>query len=560
MPMDELTLDHGHDSHDHKPGFFTRWFLSTNHKDIGTLYLVFALLAGIVGYTLSGLIRWELAQPGIGPLTSIMEMFGAQAGDEAIEKAKQFYNVVITYHGLIMIFFMVMPALIGGFGNWFVPLMIGAPDMAFPRMNNISFWLTVAAFALLMLSMFVPGGAGGNGFGGGWVLYPPLSSLKGHPGPAMDLLILSLHTAGIASILGAINFIVTILNMRAPGMTMHKMPLFAWSVLVTAVLLLLALPVLAGALTMLLTDRNFGSQFFDASGGGDPVMFQHLFWFFGHPEVYIMILPAFGIISHIVATFSRKPVFGYLGMAYAMVAIGAIGFIVWAHHMYTVGMPSDMKAYFVAATMVIAVPTGIKIFSWIATMWGGSIDFKVPMVWAIGFIFLFTVGGVTGVVLANAGIDHALHDTYYVVAHFHYVLSLGAVFGLFAGWYYWFEKMFGVKYNRLMAYAHFWLMFIGSNVLFFPQHFLGLNGMPRRYVDYADGFATWHMWSSIGYAITLVATLIFFVLLVEAAIRRRKAEANPWGEGATTLEWTLPSPPPFHQFNELPVVKAEGGH
>ncbi len=560
MPMDEITLDHGHDSHDHKPGFFTRWFLSTNHKDIGTLYLVFALIAGIVGYTLSGLIRWELAQPGIGPLTSIMEMFGAQAGDDAIERAKQFYNVIITYHGLIMIFFMVMPALIGGFGNWFVPLMIGAPDMAFPRMNNISFWLTVAAFALLLLSMFVPGGAGGNGFGGGWVLYPPLSSLKGHPGPAMDLLILSLHTAGIASILGAINFIVTILNMRAPGMTMHKMPLFAWSMLVTAVLLLLALPVLAGALTMLLTDRNFGSQFFDASGGGDPVMFQHLFWFFGHPEVYIMILPAFGIISHIVATFSRKPVFGYLGMAYAMVAIGAIGFIVWAHHMYTVGMPSDMKAYFVAATMVIAVPTGIKIFSWIATMWGGSIDFSVPMVWAIGFIFLFTVGGVTGVVLANAGIDHALHDTYYVVAHFHYVLSLGAVFGLFAGWYYWFEKMFGVKYNNVMAYGHFWLMFIGSNILFFPQHFLGLNGMPRRYVDYADGFAPWHMWSSIGYAVTLVGTLLFFVLLIEAALRRRKAEANPWGEGATTLEWTLPSPPPFHQFNELPVVKAEGGH
>jgi cytochrome c oxidase subunit 1 len=558
--MDEITLDHGHDSHDHKPGFFTRWFLSTNHKDIGTLYLVFALIAGIVGYTLSGLIRWELAQPGIGPLTSIREMFGAQAGDDAIERAKQFYNVIITYHGLIMIFFMVMPALIGGFGNWFVPLMIGAPDMAFPRMNNISFWLTVAAFALLLLSMFVPGGAGGNGFGGGWVLYPPLSSLKGHPGPAMDLLILSLHTAGIASILGAINFIVTILNMRAPGMTMHKMPLFAWSMLVTAVLLLLALPVLAGALTMLLTDRNFGSQFFDASGGGDPVMFQHLFWFFGHPEVYIMILPAFGIISHIVATFSRKPVFGYLGMAYAMVAIGAIGFIVWAHHMYTVGMPSDMKAYFVAATMVIAVPTGIKIFSWIATMWGGSIDFSVPMVWAIGFIFLFTVGGVTGVVLANAGIDHALHDTYYVVAHFHYVLSLGAVFGLFAGWYYWFEKMFGVKYNNVMAYGHFWLMFIGSNILFFPQHFLGLNGMPRRYVDYADGFAPWHMWSSIGYAVTLVGTLLFFVLLIEAALRRRKAEANPWGEGATTLEWTLPSPPPFHQFNELPVVKAEGGH
>ncbi|MEL7545716.1 MAG: cytochrome c oxidase subunit I [Pseudomonadota bacterium] len=560
MPMDELTVEQGHDAHDHKPGFFTRWFFSTNHKDIGTLYLVFALFAGIIGYTLSGLIRWELAEPGIGPMMTIMQFFGAQAGDEAITQAKLFYNVVITYHGLIMIFFMVMPALIGGFGNWFVPLMIGAPDMAFPRMNNISFWLTVAAFGLALLSMFVPGGTGVNGFGGGWVLYPPLSSATGHPGPSMDLLILSLHTAGIASILGAINFIVTILNMRAPGMTMHKMPLFAWSILVTAILLLLALPVLAGALTMLLTDRNFGSQFFNPAGGGDPVMFQHLFWFFGHPEVYIMILPAFGIVSHIVSTFSKKPIFGYLGMAYAMVAIGAIGFIVWAHHMYTVGMPSDMKAYFVAATMVIAVPTGIKIFSWIATMWGGSISFTVPMVWAIGFIFLFTLGGVTGVVLANAGIDHVLHDTYYVVAHFHYVLSLGAVFGLFAGWYYWYEKMFGVKYNNAMAYGHFWLMFIGSNVLFFPQHFLGLNGMPRRYVDYADGFATWHYWSSVGYAITLVGTLLFFVILIESALRRRKAESNPWGEGATTLEWTLPSPPPFHQFNEIPVVKPEAGH
>ena len=590
MPMDEIALDHGHDAHDHKPGFFTRWFFSTNHKDIGTLYLVFALVAGIVGYTLSGLIRMELAEPGITFLIHLVSIdaesirsgiveAAVNAGnaaaatdpsviaqvDEAIltaktEAAKSFYNVVITYHGLIMIFFMVMPALIGGFGNWFVPLMIGAPDMAFPRMNNISFWLTVAAFALAVLSMMTPGGNGVNGFGGGWVLYPPLSSTTGHAGPSMDLLILSLHTAGIASILGAINFIVTILNMRAPGMTLHKMPLFAWSMLVTAILLLLALPVLAGALTMLLTDRNFGSQFFDPSGGGDPIMFQHLFWFFGHPEVYIMILPAFGIISHIVSTFSKKPIFGYLGMAYAMVSIGAIGFIVWAHHMYTVGMPSDMKAYFVAATMVIAVPTGIKIFSWIATMWGGSIDFSVPMVWAIGFIFLFTVGGVTGVVLANAGIDHALHDTYYVVAHFHYVLSLGAVFGLFAGWYYWFEKMFGLKYNKFIGYAHFWFMFVASNLIFFPQHFLGLNGMPRRYVDYPDAFAYWNYVSSIGYAISLVATALFFIGLVEAMLRRRKAEANPWGEGATTLEWTLPSPPPFHQFNELPVVKTEGGH
>mgnify|MGYP003669224682 CR=1 FL=1 len=560
MPMDEIALDHHDDAHDHKPGFFKRWFLSTNHKDIGTLYLIFSLCAGIVGYTLSGLIRWELAEPGIGPMLWFVEHFQGAQGDAAITQAKHFYNTVITYHGLIMIFFMVMPALIGGFGNWMVPLMIGAPDMAFPRMNNISFWLTVAGFVLACISMTVPGTSAGNGFGGGWVLYPPLSSTTGHPGPAMDLLILSLHTAGIASILGAINFIVTILNMRAPGMTMHKMPLFAWGVLITAVLLLLSLPVLAAALTMLLTDRNFGSQFFAPAGGGDPIMFQHLFWFFGHPEVYIMILPAFGIVSHIVSTFSKKPIFGYLGMAYAMVSIGVIGFVVWAHHMYTVGMNVDLKAYFIAATMVIAVPTGIKIFSWIATMWGGSIEFKVPMLWAIGFIFLFTVGGVTGVVLANAGIDHALHDTYYVVAHFHYVLSLGAVFGLFAGWYYWFEKMFGIKYNGMIGGLHFWLMFVGSNVLFFPQHFLGLQGMPRRYIDYADGFQTWHYVSSVGYAITLVATLVFFIGLAEAMIRRRKGVANPWGEGATTLEWTLPSPPPFHQYNELPHVTTKGGH
>lgn len=560
MPMDEVAIDH-HDDHDHKPGFFVRWFCSTNHKDIGTLYLVFALIAGIVGYSLSGIIRWELAEPGIGPLLQFTSWFYGTPEAMAIEQAKQFYNVVITYHGLIMIFFMVMPALIGGFGNWFVPLMIGAPDMAFPRMNNISFWLTVAAFCLLMISFFTPSGnLEALGFGGGWVLYPPLSGLKGHSGPSMDLVILSLHTAGIASILGAINFIVTILNMRAPGMTLHRMPLFAWSMLITAVLLLLALPVLAGALTMLLTDRNFGSQFFVPGGGGDPIMFQHLFWFFGHPEVYIMILPAFGIVSHIVSTFSRKPIFGYLGMAYAMVSIGVIGFVVWAHHMYTVGMNVDLKAYFVAATMVIAVPTGIKIFSWIATMWGGSIDFKLPMLWAIGFIFLFTVGGVTGVVLANAGIDHAMHDTYYVVAHFHYVLSLGAVFGLFAGWYYWFEKMFGIKYNSFLGGVHFWLMFIGSNVLFFPQHFLGLQGMPRRYVDYAEGFATWHWWSSVGYAITLAATLAFFAGLIVSMIARRKGEANPWGEGANTLEWTLPSPPPFHQYNTLPVMEADDHH
>ena len=550
--------DHAHDHHDadHKPAFFQRWFMSTNHKDIGTLYLIFAIMAGLIGGAISGLMRMELREPGIQFLHIWAQWSDGPAA--TLDQAYHLWNVLITAHGLIMVFFMVMPAIIGGFGNWFVPIMIGAPDMAFPRMNNISFWLLIPAFALLLGSTFVPGGTG-NGAGTGWTVYAPLST-SGSAGPAVDMAILSLHIAGASSILGAINFITTILNMRAPGMTLHKMPLFVWSVLVTAFLLLLALPVLAAAITMLLTDRNFGTTFYDAAGGGDPELYQHLFWFFGHPEVYIMILPGFGIVSQIVSTFSRKPVFGYLGMAYAMVSIGAIGFIVWAHHMYTVGMPSDMKAYFVAATMVIAVPTGIKIFSWIATMWGGSIDFEVPMVWAIGFIFLFTVGGVTGVVLANAGIDHALHDTYYVVAHFHYVLSLGAVFGLFAGWYYWFEKMFGVKYNKTIGYAHFWTMFIGSNLLFFPQHFLGLNGMPRRYIDYADGFTTWHFWSSIGYAVTLVATAIFFIGLIEAAIRRRKGVANPWGEGATTLEWTLPSPPPFHQFNELPEVKPDSHH
>ncbi len=533
MAYTDSASDHAH----HNPTGLKRWLFSTNHKDIGTLYLVFAVIFGLVGALFSVILRMELADPGI----------------QIVEDGHQF-NVLTTGHGLIMVFFMVMPGLIGGLGNWFVPIMIGAPDMAFPRMNNISFWLLAASGILIVSSVLVDGGPG-SGAGTGWTVYPPLSGSDWHSGPSVDLAIFSLHLAGASSILGAINFITTIFNMRAPGMTMHKMPLYVWSVLVTAFLLLLSLPVLAGAITMLLTDRNFGTAFYKAAEGGDPVLWQHLFWFFGHPEVYILILPGFGIVSQVVSTFSRKPIFGYLGMAYAMVAIGFVGFIVWAHHMYTVGLDVDTRAYFVAATMVIAVPTGIKIFSWIATMWGGSLEFPTPMLFALGMIFLFVVGGVTGVVLANAGADVALHDTYYVVGHFHYTMSMGALFSMFAGFYYWIGKMSGRQYPEMLGKIQFWTMFIGVNLTFFPMHFLGLAGMPRRYVDYPDAFSGWNMISSLGAYLSFLSAILFVFIVFRTLTAGSKCAENPWGEGATTLEWTTSSPPPFHTFEELPEVK-----
>ena len=518
-----------HDDHAHHPGGIMRWVTTTNHKDIGTMYLWFSFAMFLVGGIMAFVIRAELFQPGLQVVTP------------------EFFNQMTTLHGLIMVFGAIMPAFVG-FANWQLPMMIGAPDMAFPRMNNWSFWLLPPAAMLLVISLFVPGG----GPAAGWTMYVPLATQLG---PGMDFSIFAVHLLGMSSIMGSINIITTILNLRAPGMTLMKMPMFCWTWLITAYLLIAVMPVLAGAVTMILTDRHFGTSFFNAAGGGDPVLYQHIFWFFGHPEVYIIAIPAFGVISQVIPAFARKPLFGYTSMVYATASIAVLSFIVWAHHMYTVGMPVTGQLYFMFATMLIAVPTGVKVFNWVATMWKGSLTFETPMLFAIGFLFLFTLGGFSGLVLSMTAVDVQVHDTYYVVAHFHYVMVAGALFSAFAGVYFWLPKWTGKMYDETLGKLHFWLSIIFFNLTFFVQHFLGLAGMPRRIPDYALQFTEFNMISSIGAFGFGISQLLLPYIIYKAVRSGEKAPQRPW-EGADSLEWThLPSPAPYHSFETPPVVR-----